>query len=951
MAAVKTKERKSHFSKIKKEKPKLAIKGWLTTDEDEIARRRERALLEKIRVENLEPKENYFSTFITHSQNGSNYYVEIRSLADRINSCDCPDHQSNNLGTCKHIEAVLAKLKKKGKRRFKQTTEQGSTKIEIYADFRHDRAIKVSWPKQLSKQSRAYQLVHPFFSTDNHLLGSTEIAFPSLQRAILHESQTTQNQIRISRHIENIVEESRCAVEKKQAKQNFLTDVEEGKRSLDVVKFPLYPYQQDGILHLAFNERAILADEMGLGKTVQAIAACELLRRLKGIEKVLVVATASLKAEWEEQISKFIGLETLIIQGARAERLRQYQYSSFFYLANYEQIMRDASDINRLLFPDVIILDEAQRIKNWQTKTATAVKKLSSRYAFVLTGTPLENKIDDIYSVTEFLNPRIFGPLFQFNRDFYQLDERGKPTGYKNLDELHRRLHPILLRRLKSDVEGELPERIINNYFVEMSREQYIRYSEYESYVASLLRVAKKRPLLKEEHEKLQKWLSCMRMLCDTPYILDEDCRISPKLDELKNILEELLDEPETKIIIFSEWARMLQLVRELAQKLGIGAAWHTGSVPQKKRRHEINRFKEDSHCRLFLSTDSGSVGLNLQVANVVINLDLPWNPAKLEQRIARAWRKHQMRSVQVINLICENSIEHRMLSLLNQKQLMAQTVLHADTNVKEMELPSGRAAFIERMNELLGNNIDLTKSSTQLSQQLSETNFWQTLREDALARFEDNLELLEVHQSTTGQQTVLAVSDHSQELKTTLQKTMSENNFENTLQLEILDQTTYETIQRLIKAGIISINSNANVLHRSKKIQASQQKIQDRFIIKAQEYMQRADRSLRMANLLVTGDFHQEAVAPIRESLVFILKSFAWIKGEVEAAETDLSETVLEKKLIQQYGLSPETLILFSALNRPLNSKKESQIQEWLASTQAIYQQINKCLIQINNH
>lgn len=117
-------------------------------------------------------------------------------------------------------------------------------------------------------------------------------------------------------------------------------------------------------------------------------------------------------------------------------------------------------------------------------------------------------------------------------------------------------------------------------------------------------------------------------MLCDTPYILDPDCRDCPKLIELENILEELLTDSATKIIIFSEWTRMLQLVRELTQKMGLGAAWHTGDVTQQRRRQEINRFKQDPHCRLFLSTDSGSVGLNLQAANVVINLDLPWNPA-----------------------------------------------------------------------------------------------------------------------------------------------------------------------------------------------------------------------------------------------------------------------------------------------------------------------------------
>src|SRR5712691_4137729 len=259
-----------------------------------------------------------------------------------------------------------------------------------------------------------------------------------------------------------------------------------------------------------------------------------------------------------------------------------------------------------------------------------------------------------------------------------------------------------MLRRRKSDVESELPGRTVKTYFVPMVEEQALRYADYSKQAASLLAQAKRRPLTPKEFDRLQMLLACMRMICDTPAILDPTCRVSPKLEELEGILGDLLEEPERKIIVFSEWERMLELVRELAAEIGVEVAWHTGSVPQQRRRAEIVRFKQDPACRLFLSTDSGSVGLNLQAASAVVNVDLPWNPAKLEQRIARAWRKHQTRSVTVVNLVCEDSIEHQILHLLGSKQALADGVLDGQGDLAKLKMPSGRAAMIERMQAMM---------------------------------------------------------------------------------------------------------------------------------------------------------------------------------------------------------------------------------------------------------
>jgi hypothetical protein len=537
----------------------------------------------------------------------------------------------------------------------------------------------------------------------------------------------------------------------------------------------------------------------------------------------------------------------------------------FFTLANYEQILADGPEINRLLRPDVIILDEAQRIKNWQTKTARAVKGLASPYAFVLTGTPLENRIDEVYSIVQFLDPKLLGPLFRFNRDYYVLDERGRPIDYQNLDGLRRRLQPVMLRRRKQDVEGQLPGRTVKNYFVAMSNEQQLRYDDYKAPVQRLLSKAQKRPLTKEEQDRLQVLLGCMRMTCDTPYILDPETRDCPKLEELEGILDDLLaEDPQRKIIIFSEWVRMLDLVRELAGEMGLEFAWHTGSVPQDRRRAEINRFKKDPACRLFLSSEAGGVGLNLQVADTVINMDLPWSPAKLEQRIARAWRKHQTRPVGVVNLIAENSIEHRMVYLLEQKQGLADGVLDGLGDVNSIRMPTGRAAFMERMAAVMGppGEADAEVAADDRA----------TLRDALLDRHGERLLSL-VARGANGTGTYVAVLDAPHDELDRERHRLREAG----AAVEVLDRHSFDVIRRLEAAGILHFSGEAaQELYRSPSLD-------DGASVRLEEARRLADegeRKLRMATLLAGGGFEPESGEPAHAALMVALRTLAVLAG-----------------------------------------------------------------------
>lgn len=898
--------------------PKLH--GWNTTDADEIALRRHRAQTEEMTIAPAAPAPDGFhgDYDVTSGRSGRRYQVEIRALLAPDNSCTCTDFRHNGLGTCKHIEAVLERLRHGRKRAFLRAGETGSPYAEVFLSrLQGAPRVRVAWPRRATKGgagmpgcprpgTRAYKALAPFFDANGLLLADPVDAMPALQRAAAAAGAAAR-QIRISRDVLDWTASRRRERDRGQARAAFLQDVQEGKRTLDVLSTKLYPYQHDGMLHLAFGERVLLADEMGLGKTIQAIAACELLRQVRGVRRVLVVTPASLKSEWEEQIRRFCDLGIELVWGPRAARLRQYRTDTFFHICNYEQVRDDVEEINTLLAPEIVILDEAQRIKNWTTRTARQIKRLAAPYAFVLTGTPLENRIDEVYSIVEFLNRDLFGPLFRFNREFYDLDDRGRPVGVCNLAELHRRLRPVMLRRRKSEVEDQLPERTVRNHFVPLDPEQRLRYEEYESRVAKLVAMARRRPLTRDEWDKLQKWLACMRMLCDTPFILDPDCRICPKLDELGALLESILAEGDSKIILFSEWERMQQLVRDKVEKMGVGFAWHTGSVPQKQRREEINRFKTDPACRLFISTDAGATGLNLQCANVVINLDLPWNPARLEQRIARAWRKHQTRAVRVVNLVSENCLEHSMLDKLALKRRMADGVLDGAAGVDAIHTAGERRAMLERIAAMVGGDEPSPKGMARPPERPRRSaDPGRAFCEDLMARHAGQVRMVARHAGAgDGHPSVLVAVVRGLD-EGARAGIVAQVPPDAASAVEVLDEATYAAIRRLVDAGVLRFTGPApEVLHREAGMADDAAVEQAKRRAAAAPLWAEAERRLRMGRLLLDNGFGGDALPPLQTACETLLKAAVTVALGEPAAQQPIAADVVVTVLVPA-GLLP---------------------------------------------
>ncbi|MHB1422157.1 MAG: DEAD/DEAH box helicase [Gemmataceae bacterium] len=660
--------------------------------EEQIDIRRRRAAAEQFRIQNLGRNRVFSDYQIGNPATGGQYRVSIRGFDVGDNTCECPDFRTNTLGTCKHIEAVLASLREDTPPQLRRR-KAAVTHPEIYLHYGEQLRLGLHLPPRHSDPLRA--LAEAFFDPRGLWKGGD--GYPKLIELV----ESVPEQVTIFSDAMEFMEREIERHEMAQREQALLQQMESGESPEELrnlLHVPLYPYQIRGALFLACRGRAILGDDMGLGKTVETLAAVELLARERGLERVLVVAPASVKYQWDTEIRKYTGRAVQVIDGTAPQRRGLYRQPTYYRLINYEIAVRDLDELNAWQ-PDLIVLDEAQRIKNWEAKTTRAVKRLRSRYAFVLTGTPLENKLEELYSIVQFVDDRRLGPAFQFLHDHRMLDEDGKLLGYRNLDKIREKLAPILLRRTRAEVLSQLPARTDTTIYVEMAEAQRVPYAEHNHTLARLLQ---KKYLTEIDRRRILAGIANLRMLCDSTFLLDKQTNVSPKLDELEELLRELLFSGPHKVVIFSQWETMLRLAVEVVEKLGVGFAVLHGGIPGKERRGLLERFRDDADCRVFLSTDAGGTGLNLQAADTVVNLEVPWNPAVLEQRIARVHRMGQHRPVQVFNLVMRDGIEERVLRTLAVKRsLFAEIFTGTSDEVSFATL--GQQAFLETVRELVG--------------------------------------------------------------------------------------------------------------------------------------------------------------------------------------------------------------------------------------------------------
>ncbi|MBI5656855.1 MAG: DEAD/DEAH box helicase [Geobacter sp.] len=657
-----------------------------------------------------------FSDFSLHNPStGKSYRLAIRGDRPGENFCSCPTYRINGLGTCKHIEFALARLKEK--RGAKRLFGAGyfPSYSEVYLSYGLKREIR--FRAGVGAPSALLSLARRFFDDNGVLKERRLLDFPTFLDGVHRDDG---HELRCYDDVMSFVAEHQDAAHRRAVVDTELAGGIESPVFDTLLKAVLYPYQREGALFAVRAGRCLVGDDMGLGKTVQAIAAAELMARLFGVTKVLVVSPTSLKYQWKGEIEAFTDRTVTVIEGLNDQRRAIYRDDAFFKLVNYELIHRDMPMI-REWGPDLVIVDEAQRIKNWQTRTAKCIKELDSPFAIVLTGTPIENRIEELHSIMEFVDRHHLGPLYRFVHTHRVTDGGGRVVGYRNLEKVRQSLKGVMIRRKKDEVLRQLPGRIDKNFFVPLTPEQWEIHDEHRENVAKLVAKWRRYKFLCEADQKrLQVALATMRMAADNTYLVDRKTVSGPKIDELETLLKELVVEGSEKVVIFSQWLRMTELVEGVLTRNGIGYAHLNGSVPSKERKGLMVRFKEDPACRVFLSTDAGGVGLNLQSGSVVINMDIPWNPAILEQRIARVHRMGQKRPVRVVNFVSRASIEERILDLLRfKKSLFAGALDDGGADVVMMG-ESQLEGFMKSVEEVSG-GIERPDPAVEQSERLEE--------------------------------------------------------------------------------------------------------------------------------------------------------------------------------------------------------------------------------------
>lgn len=449
----------------------------------------------------------------------------------------------------------------------------------------------------------------------------------------------------------------------------------------------LRPYQKEGVYWLRFLEACgfcgILADEMGLGKTLQTLTWLQLPRCREEARRApaLIVCPTSLTENWNREAERFVPwLRRLVVSGPDRAPLFAQVPDSDLVITSYALIRRDIAFYAQCRF-SAVVLDEAQAIKNRSTQNAQAVKQLVADTRLVLSGTPIENGVADLWSIMDFLMPRYLGPYDDFKLRYEDAVALGGREAEAAQRRLREKLHPFLLRRVKKDVAKDLPDKIRTVSYCTLSPDQRRLYDELRAKTRDEVRaLAKAKGFEKSKFEMLARLMRLRQICCDLRLLKNRPARPgeepSAKLEALMELLHEAVAGGH-RLLVFSQFTSMLRLIAARLEAEGVAYCYLDGAT--KDRLAQCARFNQSPAIPAFLiSLKAGGTGLNLTGADTVVHFDPWWNPAAEEQATDRAHRIGQRKTVQAIKLIAQDTIEEKVLELQRRKQSLIEATVNA---------------------------------------------------------------------------------------------------------------------------------------------------------------------------------------------------------------------------------------------------------------------------------
>jgi superfamily II DNA or RNA helicase len=646
------------------------------------------------------------------------YRTLLRRIEPLDGSCECPDFLRNSLRLCKHLVAVLEDVPSK---RHRVETESETTRAPLHWDPVRPLTGPGDWLARVRWVGGAPgRGLRDWLRPANGHGWAVAVPGSTPQRLALVDRLLAALRAGDGEPaLYMLLKEERARL----ARQEQTPDARKQlHRALRTLKQSLYAYQREGVEQFFARGRLLLADDMGLGKTAQAIAACHALWHTGRVRRGLLIVPAALKPQWLREWQAFTDAPAAVVEGTPAERRVAFEACRRgFLLGNYEQLIRDV-DVVRTWTPDIVVLDEAQRIKNWATRTAVTVKRLDPRYRLVLTGTPMENRLDELASIVEWVDDFALEPKWRLAAwHSTPVDGKTEIGGARNLETLRTRLAACMVRRVRREVLSQLPARTDARIPIQMTAEQIDEHDVLNMPIAQILGRAKRRPLAQAEFLRLMTLLTTQRIIANGlaqlrfEQIWPDLSRIerptdstlqglaSPKLVELRELIGQLALVEGRKVVVFSQWRRMLRLAhwatRHQLEREDVRSAFFTGEEGQKRRTQNLVDFHDDPACRVLFATDAGGVGLNLQrAASACINIELPWNPAVLEQRIGRIHRIGQRRPIDVYNLVSEPGIESRIADLVGSKKAFFTGLFDGTSDEVAFERSGSFLSRIERI-------------------------------------------------------------------------------------------------------------------------------------------------------------------------------------------------------------------------------------------------------------